>query len=301
VYQTRQDDAFSVSWECWDDFDFGEKEFVRRMGDAGVTLQQAFAVLYLSHRNRTQIGVIEIEAFKAQSGMKVNLPTIPQSEIQQRITHAQQLIRSLNATPNIVPQAKRLASCAVSDIQHSTASQKQEDTWLALRWARNAETTILSAKALQELSEKRKHHHQTVPEEIISAFKHTKKIKLYRLSPISCTKYFKSGKRFAPYPIQKGPLSLSKAIMDSIKSIMCDPTSYETDAKLECGVPHWDYMLKVDDKTNFSEILIWSDVSLIAIVKDDKIIRTAFLGNAHKKFGDLWRTPLSNPNCYSAE
>ena len=156
VYQTRQDDAFSVTWECWDDFDFGEKEFVRRMAAAGVTTQQAFTVLYLSHRNRTQIGIIEIEALKAQSDMDVRLPTIPQGEIQRRITHVQQLIRSFHAAPDIVPQAKRIASCAVSDLQHSVASQKQGDAWKALRWARNAETTILSAKALQALSEKKK-------------------------------------------------------------------------------------------------------------------------------------------------
>jgi hypothetical protein len=149
VQHTRQEEAFSVAWECWDDFDFGEREFVRRMAEGGVSPPQAFVVLHLSHRNRTRISVTEIAAF-TQSEIAVERPIISRDEIHRQVVLVRQMLHEFNANDEIAPLARRLALCAASDLQHSVTAQEQGDEWLALRWARNAETTILSANAMRK-------------------------------------------------------------------------------------------------------------------------------------------------------
>ena len=141
------------------------------------------------------------------------------------------------------------------------------------------------------------HHRHTMPPfplsvfgdrtvfDMVQAHEH---VRLFTLTGESELRYFgPDRRRILRYPIKEGPVTYDKTVMEDFCSMLTKEESYDIEASLGVGFPHWDYMLTMTNAYHRVDVLVWARPYIVAYLCDGKKVGLSWLGPSSDEFKSL--------------
>ena len=148
--------TLSITWESWEDYARGEREFAARMQEHGVSARQAFVALSYSHYRRTMMSAVQITESSSGRNELQPITTNDVAAVNARHGQIRATLDSLDdGHPGRVLTA-RLVALARGDLERSNRSLSAGFGYAAFQWALDAEVTASSARILCALEEGRR-------------------------------------------------------------------------------------------------------------------------------------------------